>query len=72
MLLLLHRRRGWIGGWFHEAFGIDNAYTWRAAMLAAAVMGFPLLVRAVRLAIELVDAKLEQAAKTLGAAPLRS
>ena len=71
LLLLLLGRRGWIGGWLHERFGVDLAFTWKAAMLAAAVMGFPLLVRAVRLAMELVDVNLEQAARTLGASPPR-
>ncbi len=47
------------------------AFTWKAAALASTVMGFPLMVRAVRLAIELVDLKLEQAAATLGASPWR-
>ena len=47
------------------------AFTWKAAAIAAAVMGFPLLVRAIRLAIELVDIRIEQAARTLGASPWR-
>lgn len=71
LLLVLLGRRGWIGRWLHDDLGIDFAFTWKAAMLAAAVMGFPLLVRSVRLAIELVDVKLEQAARTLGASPWR-
>lgn len=70
LLLLALGRRGWIGGWLHEALGIDIAFTWKAAALAAAVMGFPLLVRSMRLAIELVDVRIEQAARTLGAGPL--
>ena len=71
LLLMCFGRRGWIGGWLHENFGIDIAFTWKAAAIAAAVMGFPLLVRAVRLAIELVDVRIEQAARTLGASPWR-
>ena len=71
VLLLALGRRGWIGGWLHEWWGIDLAFTWKAAALAAAVMGFPLLVRAARLAIELVDLRTEQAARTLGAGPWR-
>jgi molybdate transport system permease protein len=71
LLLLLLGRKGWIGRWLHDALGIDIAFTWKAAMIASAVMGFPLLVRAVRLAIELVDVRLERAAATLGASPGR-
>ncbi|MCC6660685.1 MAG: molybdate ABC transporter permease subunit [Phycisphaerales bacterium] len=71
LLLLSLGRRGWIGGWLHNAMGIDIAFTWMAAALAAAVMGFPLLVRSVRLGIELVDTRIEQAARTLGAGPFR-
>jgi molybdate transport system permease protein len=71
LLLLALGRRGWLGRWLHDALGVDVAFTWKAAALAAAVMGFPLLVRSVRLAIELVDVRLEQAARTLGAGPLR-
>lgn len=50
---------------------LNIAFTWRAAVIASAVMGFPLLVRAVRLSIEAVDPRLEQAASTLGASPWR-
>jgi len=71
LLLVVLGQRGWIGGWLHEALGIDLAFTWKAAAIASAVMGFPLLVRAGRLAIELVDPRIEQAARTLGAGPWR-
>lgn len=71
LLLLSLGRRGWVGGWLHEAMGVDIAFTWVAAAIAAAIMGFPLLVRSMRLAIELVDTRVEQAARTLGAGPLR-
>jgi molybdate transport system permease protein len=71
LLLAVLGRRGVIGTWLHDALGIDVAFTRTAAMVAAAVMGFPLLVRSVRLAIELVDVKLEQAACSLGATPWR-
>ena len=67
LLLLLLGRHGLIGGFLHDALGIDIAFTTWAAVIAAAVMGFPLLVRSVRLAIELVDVRLEDAARTLGA-----
>ena len=71
LLLLSLGRRGWLGGWLHEHFGLDLAFTWKAAAIASAVMGFPLLVRAVRLAIEAIDPRLEAAAATLGAGPVR-
>jgi molybdate transport system permease protein len=71
VLLLALGRRGWIGRWLHEWWGVEIAFTWKAAAIAAAVMGFPLLVRAARLAIEMVDVRTEQAARTLGASPWR-
>ncbi len=60
-------RRGFIGQWLYDWFGLTFAFSWRGAVLAAAVMSFPLMVRAIRLALEGVDIKLEQAARTLGA-----
>lgn len=71
LLLLALGRRGWVGRWLHEWWGIEIAFTWKAAAIASAVMGFPLLVRAARLGIELIDFRLEQAARTLGSSPLR-
>ncbi len=71
MLLVSFGRRGLIGRWLHDSLGLDVAFTWKAAALAAAVMGFPLLVRSTRLAMELVDVRLEQAARTLRAGPWR-
>lgn len=67
VLLLTFGRRGWLGQWLDEWFGLVFAFRWTGAALAAGVMAFPLLVRAIRLAIEAVDPKLEQAAATLGA-----
>src|SRR6056297_1573194 len=66
LLLLTFGRQGAIGG-FLEEIGIVLAFRWTGAALAAGVMGFPLMVRAIRLSIEAVDPKLEQAASTLGA-----
>jgi len=66
-LLLSFGRKGPIGGFLYDVFGLVFAFRWTGAALAAAVMGFPLMVRAIRLAIEAVDPKLEQAAATLGA-----
>jgi molybdate transport system permease protein len=69
-LLLAFGRRGPIGGLLDEWFGVVFAFRWTGAALAAAIMGFPLMVRAIRLSFEAVDRKLEQAAGTLGAHPL--
>lgn len=71
LLILLGRNRP-VGQWLHEQAGIELAFTWWAAVIASAVMGFPLLVRAVRLSIELIDPALEKAAATLGASPPRA
>ncbi len=67
LLLLTFGRRGVIGGWLEDTLGLVLAFRWTGAVLAAAIMAFPLMVRAIRLAIEAVDPKLEQAAATLGA-----
>lgn len=67
LLLLLFGRRAPIGSFLADTFGIVFAFRWTGAALAAAIMGFPLMVRAIRLAIEAVDARLEEAAGTLGA-----
>ena len=67
VLLRLFGRRGPIGGLLADQFGIVFAFRWTGAALACGIMGFPLLVRAVRLAIEAVDDRLEEAAGTLGA-----
>ena len=66
VLLLTFGRNGAVGA-FLERWGIVFAFHWTGAALAAAIMGFPLMVRAIRLAIEAVDPRLEQAASTLGA-----
>lgn len=67
LLLLTFGRRGPLGAFLAETFGIVFAFRWTGAALAAAIMAFPLMVRAIRLAIEAVDPKLEAAAATLGA-----
>ena len=69
LLLLGFGRKGPIGEFLESAFGIVLSFRWTGAALACAVMGFPLLVRAVRLSIEAVDRRLESAAGTLGASP---
>ncbi len=68
-LLVLLGRRGPIGAWLYSELGITLIFTWKGAALASAVMGFPLMVRAIRLSLEAVDRKLEAAARTLGAGP---
>jgi molybdate transport system permease protein len=72
LLLRVFGRRGWVGEFLGDTIGLEFAFRWTGAALAAAVMGFPLLVRAVRLAIESVDRRLEEAAATLGARPIWS
>lgn len=67
LLLVVMGRHGVVGRWLYDWFGISFAFSWRGAVLAAAVMSFPLMVRAIRLSLEAVDVKLEQAARTLGA-----
>lgn len=66
-LLLLFGKQGVIGGALEAAFGVTLAFKWTGAALAAAIMGFPLMVRAIRLGFETVDKGLEDAAATLGA-----
>jgi molybdate transport system permease protein len=67
LLLIGFGRRGVIGAFLEHTLGLVFAFRWTGAALASAVMGFPLLVRAVRLSIEAVDRKLEDAAASLGA-----
>jgi len=71
LLLVMLGRNGVIGTALHKYLGVTLAFDWKGAALAAAVMSFPLLVRAVRLSLENVDQGLEAAARTLGAGPLR-
>ena len=71
LLLNVFGRRGLVGGWLADTLGIVFAFRWTGAALAAAIMGFPLVVRAIRLGIEQVDTRLEDTAATLGASPWR-
>jgi molybdate transport system permease protein len=71
LLLLAFGRRGPIGAFLADYFGIVLAFRWTGAVLSCGVMSFPLLVRPIRLSIEAVDRRLEQAAETLGAPPWR-
>jgi molybdate transport system permease protein len=70
ILLILFGRRGPIGSFLEHYFGIVFSFRWTGAALACAVMAFPLMVRSIRLSLEAVDRKLEEAAGTLGASPL--
>lgn len=72
LLLLLFGINGPIGSRLDQWFGVTLLFRWTGAALAAAIMAMPLMVRAMRLSIESVDRRLEQAAQTLGASPLRS
>jgi molybdate transport system permease protein len=70
LLLLTFGRQGYVGAFLAEYFGIVFSFRWTGAALACAIMGFPLMVRAIRLSIEAVDRRLEAAAGTLGAGPV--
>ena len=67
LLLLTFGRRGPVGAMLEQMFGVVFAFRWTGAALAAGIMGFPLVVRAIRLSIEMIDSRLEDAASTLGA-----
>ena len=71
LLLVLLGRKGLIGEWLYEAFNVSVTFKWEGAAIASAVMGFPLLVRAIRLSLESINQRLEKAARTLGAGPIR-
>lgn len=71
VLLMVFGAQGPVGGWLRETFGVTLAFHWTGAALAAAVMALPLVVRPMRLSLDAVDARLEQAAATLGAPPLQ-
>ncbi len=70
-LLVLLGRQGVIGAFLDNVFGISFAFNWKGAAVASGVMAFPLMVRAIRLSIEAIDRRIETAARTLGASPLR-
>jgi len=70
LLLRLLGRQGWVGAWLEQSLGIQIAFTWWAAAIASAALGFPLMVRAIRLAFRGVDPRLEEAARSLGAGRL--
>ena len=69
-LLVLLGRKGAIGAWLYDTLGVTVAFKWEGAAVASAAMGFPLMVRAIRLSLDAVDRRLEAAALTLGASPV--
>nr|WP_217906253.1 molybdate ABC transporter permease subunit [Vibrio natriegens] len=71
LLLLSLGRQGGIGSWLYEHFGLVFSFNWKGAVVACIVVALPLMVRSVRLSLESVDPKLEHAASTLGASPLK-
>ena len=71
VLLVVLGRNGPVGAWLYDVFGVTLIFTWKGAALASAVMAFPLMVRPVRLALELIDPRIETAARTLGAGRVR-
>lgn len=71
LLLVIFGQQGPVGGFLNQVFGFSFAFRWTGAALAAAIMAFPLMVRAIRLGFETVDPGLEDAAATLGASRLR-
>ena len=71
LLLIGMGRRGIIGSWLYQLTGFSFSFSWRGAVLASAVVAFPLMVRAIRMSLEAIDLRLEQAARTLGSGPWR-
>ncbi len=71
LLLVIMGRKGVIGQYLYDWFGFSFAFSWRGAILASAVVAFPLVVRSIRLSLESIDTNLEATARTLGASPYR-
>ncbi len=71
LLLILFGKNGYIGKFLLDYFNFTFAFKWTGAALACAIMGFPLMVRSIKLAIEMIDTKIEDAARTLGANPIK-
>ncbi len=65
-LLVVIGRKGWLGAWLQDSFGINLIFTWQGAVIAASIVAFPLVFKPARAAFESVDAELEQAARVLG------
>ncbi|KIP79089.1 molybdate ABC transporter permease subunit [Vibrio sp. 10N.222.52.B12] len=71
LLLISLGRQGYLGGWLYEHFGLIFSFNWKGAVIACIVVALPLMVRSVRLSLDTIDPKLEHAASTLGASPLK-
>lgn len=71
LLLVSLGRQGFLGRWLYEHLGLVFSFNWKGAVVACIVVALPLMVRSVRLSLESVDPKLEHAASTLGASPLK-
>ncbi|MFM2586805.1 molybdate ABC transporter permease subunit [Vibrio sp. TBV020] len=71
LLLISMGRQGFFGEWLYQYFGVVFSFSWKGAVLACIVVALPLMVRSIRLSLESVDTKLEQAAATLGASPVK-
>ncbi|MDH0862915.1 molybdate ABC transporter permease subunit [Mitsuaria sp. GD03876] len=65
-LLVVIGKRGWLGGWLWETFGINLIFTWQGAVIAATIVAFPLVMKSARAAFEGVDPQLERAGRVLG------
>jgi molybdate transport system permease protein len=65
-LLVVIGKRGWLGAWLHQSFGINLIFTWQGAVIAATIVAFPLVLKSARAAFEGVDPQLEKAARVLG------
>ena len=72
LLLVLFGTQGVIGKWLHEHWGVQLVFNWKGAVLAAAVVAFPFMVQASKIAVKMVDSRLENAARTLGSGPLKT
>ena len=71
LLLISMGRQGFIGQWLYQQFDLVFSFSWKGAVLACVVVALPLMVRSIRLSLESVDNRLEQAAATLGASPVK-
>jgi molybdate transport system permease protein len=65
-LLVVIGKRGWLGAWLYDTFGINLIFTWQGAVIAATIVAFPMVMKAARASFESVDPQLEKAARVLG------
>ncbi len=71
LLLVVFGSQGVVGQWLKTHFNIEFAFNWKGAVLASAVIAFPLMVQAAKLSVQMIDRRLELAASTLGASPIK-